>query len=357
MTPVMVMHPYRSDLEGKNVSDYVDPNNKHLFIEFRNKVKSDGAGFVAYMWQWKDNPDHIVPKLSYVIGFEPWGWIIGTGIYIEDVRITIESITKKLRNILIVILLIIIFISIYIVWQGIKTDLALEAANEELLKNTRLATLGLITGKVGHDLRNPLSTIEISINLIEQKISDKDASLRNVIQRIKRGISRCNNIINELLEYIRIGNLELEKTDIDNWLNSLVKDYQFMEDIHVNLNLNSHVTLNIDKERFYRCIVNILSNSIESMEENIAIGIDKKLIISSNVKDNNLIISFEDNGNGIPDDIKDKIFEPLFTTKAKGIGLGMTVIKQIMQQQGGEIEISSETGKGTIVTLILPIDN
>jgi PAS domain S-box-containing protein len=96
MTPRMVVHPYRRDLEGKDLSDLQDPSGTRVFVEFVNVVRRQGAGMVAYQWQWKDDPTHIVPKISYVKGFAPWGWIIGTGIYVDDVKQEIASITRRL---------------------------------------------------------------------------------------------------------------------------------------------------------------------------------------------------------------------------------------------------------------------
>ena len=93
MQPRIIMHPYRPDLEGQDISAYADPNGKRLFVEFVKIVRADGAGFVDYEWQWKDDPGRIVPKISFVKGFEPWNWIVGTGIYVEDVRAEIASIT------------------------------------------------------------------------------------------------------------------------------------------------------------------------------------------------------------------------------------------------------------------------
>jgi methyl-accepting chemotaxis protein len=83
--PKMIMHPFRADLDGKDLNDFKDPQGKALFVEFAKTCRAQGAGFVDYMWQWKDDKNRIVPKLSYVQAFTPWGWIIGTGIYINDV--------------------------------------------------------------------------------------------------------------------------------------------------------------------------------------------------------------------------------------------------------------------------------
>ncbi len=107
MHPRMVIHPYRTDLNGKDLSDYTDPEGKRVFVEFVNLVKSQGAGYVNYMWQWMDDEGRIAPKISYVKGFTPWGWVIGTGIYIDDVKAEINAITRNLIEISLFILTVI----------------------------------------------------------------------------------------------------------------------------------------------------------------------------------------------------------------------------------------------------------
>jgi PAS domain S-box-containing protein len=89
--PVMVIHPYRPDLNGKDLSEFRDSKGKLIFVEFARAVSPTGESYVEYMWQWNDDSTTIVPKLSYVRLFEPWNWIIGTGIYIEDVRTEIRK--------------------------------------------------------------------------------------------------------------------------------------------------------------------------------------------------------------------------------------------------------------------------
>ncbi len=89
--PHMVMHPYATHLDNKDLSSYKDKKGKYLFVEFVKICKAQGSGFVDYYWQWKDNKKKIVPKISYVKAFKPWKWIIGTGIYIEDVRAEINQ--------------------------------------------------------------------------------------------------------------------------------------------------------------------------------------------------------------------------------------------------------------------------
>jgi len=130
--PNMIMHPYRRDLNGKDLSNFSDPRGKRLFVEFVETVKKSGTGYVDYMWQWKDDSLHIVPKLSYVKLFEPWGWIIGTGVYIEDVKTEIKSLTNRLiwmsGGISSIILMLLIFIS----QQSIRSEMKRTAAEKEL---------------------------------------------------------------------------------------------------------------------------------------------------------------------------------------------------------------------------------
>jgi PAS domain S-box-containing protein len=96
MLPRMVMHPYRPELEGGDLGDYRDENGLRVFVEFVNAVREKDEGYVEYLWQWKDDKSHIVPKLSYVRRFAPWDWVIGTGIYLDDVNSEIAALTGRL---------------------------------------------------------------------------------------------------------------------------------------------------------------------------------------------------------------------------------------------------------------------
>jgi PAS domain S-box-containing protein len=135
MHPHLIMHPYRSDLEGKDITDFTDPSGKRLFVEFVKVVKTAGAGYVDYQWQWKDDPGRIVPKISYVRGFEPWGWIVGTGIYVEDVHNEIAAITRRLTFVCLAILLLIVGLSAYTVWQSASSERQRRQADTALRKS------------------------------------------------------------------------------------------------------------------------------------------------------------------------------------------------------------------------------
>jgi len=131
--PFMIEHPYRPDLNGSNLSAFVDPKGKKLFAEMVEVVHKSGQGYVDYMWQWMDEPGRIVPKISYVQEFEPWGWIIGTGIYIEDIREEISAIQKKLLGVLLLITALIALLLTFIVRQNLKAEIKRQQAETDLM--------------------------------------------------------------------------------------------------------------------------------------------------------------------------------------------------------------------------------
>ena len=127
-TPTMIMHPYRPELIGTDLNNYIDANGKKLFVEAATVVKEKQEGFIDYMWQWKDDSTKIVPKLSCVKSFQPWGWIVGTGIYLDD----IEEETSELKNSLLIISLIIAFTIAMILFYVVRQSLSIEMKRQKL---------------------------------------------------------------------------------------------------------------------------------------------------------------------------------------------------------------------------------
>lgn len=132
LEPRIIMHPYRTDLEGQLVSDFTDPKGKHLFVEVVEVVKRSEHGYVDYMWQWKDDPGRIVPKVSFVREFQPWAWVVGTGIYLDDVAREIASITNRLSMVSIGILLVVALLGFYMVQQSLASERQRWKAQQDL---------------------------------------------------------------------------------------------------------------------------------------------------------------------------------------------------------------------------------
>jgi PAS domain S-box-containing protein len=130
--PRMIMHPYRPELIDQELNNYKDPNGKLLFVESVQAVSETGEGFIDYMWQWKDDDTRIVPKLSYVKEYQPWGWIVGTGIYLEDVRIEIGILKSRLLKIAILISLILSAILAFIIRQSLRIENRRKQAEKDL---------------------------------------------------------------------------------------------------------------------------------------------------------------------------------------------------------------------------------
>lgn len=145
MHPFMVMHPYRPDLEGKDLTLFKDSQGKFPFIAMVEKVLDAGSGYVEYYWQWKDTPGKDAPKISYVKRFPPWNWIVGTGIYTDDIHREIAVIVRQFVIIFAGILGVIILLSLYISYQAVriqtKRSMAEKKQNLEELRLKKLLEL------------------------------------------------------------------------------------------------------------------------------------------------------------------------------------------------------------------------
>ncbi len=122
MHPRMVMHPYRTDLEGEDLTDFTDPDGVRPFVAFVEAVRNDSAGYVTYVWQWQDDPDRLEAKESYVRGFEPWGWIIGTGLYVDDVQQEIAAITGRMVDASFIVTVVATGLLLTVAYQSLKVE-------------------------------------------------------------------------------------------------------------------------------------------------------------------------------------------------------------------------------------------
>jgi PAS domain S-box-containing protein len=134
-TPKMIMHPYRKELNNKNLEDFKDTHEKTLFVDAVNLVQLHGEGFIDYYWQWKDDASKVVPKLSFVKKYDPWNWIIGTGIYLDDVNKEIAYLKSRLLAISSIIIGIIVIVLIYIVRQSLAIENKRKTAEVNLVQS------------------------------------------------------------------------------------------------------------------------------------------------------------------------------------------------------------------------------
>jgi PAS domain S-box-containing protein len=236
-----------------------------------------------------------------------------------------------------------------------ERTLQLKEAQEELIQGERLATLGKLTATVSHELRNPLGTIQTALCSISATLGQSEThQTERYLELAERSISRCVNIIEDLTDYTRVKKLDLSMTSIDEWLKALLNEQIFPEEIHCEWDLSCGVRAPIDQERLRQVIVNLVTNAEHALMDNRSKG--KLLQVSTRLCDGEYEVCVCDNGIGMSEETTDKIFEPLFSTKGFGVGLGMVISKTIVEQHHGILSVKSKEEEGTAVCLRLPLN-
>ncbi len=226
-------------------------------------------------------------------------------------------------------------------------------AEAELLKKTHLSTLGQLTATVAHELRNPLGAIRTTVPLLRAMTADKGIKVDRPISRIERSITRCDDLVSGLLDYSRSGEVSCRPMHFDRWLGEVLDEQALPEGITLERNLRApDVVVDLDPDRFRRVIINLVDNAAQAITQPPAPG--RKISISTKVADR-LEIVISDTGPGIAQDVLPRLFEPFFSTKSFGTGLGLPTVKQIVEHHRGTIAIESQFGHGTSAHIALPL--
>jgi signal transduction histidine kinase len=390
MHPRIVMHPYRPDLEGKDISGFSDPNGKRLFVEFVKVVKAKSAGYVDYEWQWKDDPGRIVPKISYVKGFEPWGWIVGTGIYVEDVRAEIAAITRKLTLICLGILAIIVALSVYVVQRSMIVEREKKQAEEkarlrqeQLFRAAKMVSLGTLVSGVAHEINNPVTSALLNIQTLRKVwqgvLPVLDERSRNggdfrvggmtykgirermpmLLSHIEDGTRRVRDIVTDLKDFARETPAE-RSDDIDvneivlkavGLVSNLIK--KTTNDFAVDYTPNPPVFKG-NTQRIEQVVINLVMNACQALSNSegavrVRTGRDPDGAC--------VFVEVRDEGIGITPEVMQRIKDPFFTTKrdAGGTGLGLAISDRIVRDHEGKMTFVSEQGRGTTVRVYFPV--
>jgi PAS domain S-box-containing protein len=226
----------------------------------------------------------------------------------------------------------------------------LKDANERLVKNERLAAIGELAGMVGHDLRNPLTGIKNATYFLKKKGATISIDqYEEMLETIDQCIDHSNKIINDLLDYSREMQLELTKYEARNLIENAIGMVQSPERIQIINNIQKETWIWVNPDKMMRVFINLIKNAIDAIPDK---GI---LEIKSKKTRNRVEIAFADTGSGISDETLKKIFTPLFTTKAQGMGFGLAICKRIVEAHGGTITVKTALNKGTTFTISLPI--
>lgn len=390
MNPMMIMHPYRPDLVGSDVSELKDPSGKRLFMEMVETVKKSDSGFVDYLWQWQDKSDKIVAKISYVKAFKPWGWVIGTGIYVEDIRQEIRDITQQVTLACSGILILFVIISAYIVHQGAKVKREQMAAQEQarikekqLIQADKMTSLGILVAGVAHEVNNPVTSIMLNAPSLkkawqsftpvlddhfrdrpDEKVCNMPYPVINeriemMLSSIEDSAARIKKIITELKDFSRpAGTGRNQMTDINlmitkslDLMRSLIKKSTRRFDVALD---NSIPMVLANEQKLQQVVINLIVNACQALEHP-----DQSIKVATGyaAESGMIQIRVADTGPGIEKKDLAKIKEPFFTTKRDdgGTGLGLSICEKIANDHKGTLEFKSVSGKGVTATLSIPV--
>lgn len=309
------------------------------------------------------------PKESRIITFAPLraeaplskisGPVIGIVEIVQDMSESHKAIFKFQKIVIITIIIvmgILFLVLLYIVkkGEGIIQKRALERfrLKEQLSRAEHLSSLGEMMAGISHEIRNPLGIIRNSAELLKKKVASFDPS-NTVPDIIVEEANRLNNIITDFLNFAKPKSPNLLPCRIEEvleknltYLGSQIKEQGHVIEKHYHSHLSEILA---DSDMLYQAFLNLLLNAMQAMPGG------GKIDIKITMDNNTVTILFEDEGEGIPDDLTDKIWDPFFTTKEKGTGLGLSIVENIIESHKGSTQIDNTPEHGTRVTIKLPV--
>ena len=226
-----------------------------------------------------------------------------------------------------------------------------EERTRKLKEAERLAAIGELATMVGHDLRNPLASMEYaSYTLRTDYASNLDKDGLRMLEILEEDIGRSNKIVNDLLDYSAKIRLDLEITDIKSILEKTYRSLKIPENVKIMDLAKDKPKIEVDFLKIQRVFINVLKNAIDAMPNGGTLTIESKEANSS------VEVTISDTGTGMSEETLRKLWTPLFTTKAKGMGFGLAISKRLIEAHGGNVSVQSELGKGTTFTITIPIE-
>ena len=230
----------------------------------------------------------------------------------------------------------------------------LEQAQDKIIRSEKLAAVGELASGVSHELRNPLNVIRNCVYLLNMTLTDKnvkaDDEILNTLKLLDQQVDISNKIVTDLLDFTRVRKPCLGKVDLNNIVKHSLSLIEMPGGIDMISDFHEYSPqIMVDSEQIERAFLNIMANGLQAMNGK------GNMTISTGFEDGHAWAKFIDTGCGIPEENMEKIFEPLFTTKRKGIGLGLAITKRLIEQNSGTIEVTSQVAKGTTFTVRLPL--
>ncbi|MEO8025609.1 MAG: ATP-binding protein [Bryobacteraceae bacterium] len=242
--------------------------------------------------------------------------------------------------------------------QAVAKELAtananLREAEAAVRRSERLAALGQLTAGLAHELRNPLGTIKNSAEMLSRTVPPGSEIAQEMAGYIATEVDRANSLVTRFLDFARPLRLELTSQDLNAVLERAISDFSRRKppfDVEVYRNYSPDVPkLAIDAEMLGSVILNLLTNAAQASPPKAVVTLKTRLLA------NGVEISVIDRGSGIQPDHLENIFNPFFTTKPEGVGLGLAIVSKIVDEHGGTIAVESEVGQGSVFRIILPL--
>lgn len=225
----------------------------------------------------------------------------------------------------------------------------LKVMEEKLVRAERLAAIGELAGIIGHDLRNPLQGIRSAVYYLKAHSSSQDEANREMLEEIDNCIDRSDKIIKDLVEYSQVINLELLATEPKLLVARSLAQVKAPVNVEVIDSTTSKPVLVVDSNCVERVFGGIVKNAYDAMPDG------GKLAITCSESSGNVVFDFQDTGIGMDEETLAQMWTPLFTTKAKGMGLGLSICKRLIEAHNGTISAKSAVGIGTTISIALPM--
>jgi signal transduction histidine kinase len=226
----------------------------------------------------------------------------------------------------------------------------LRTMEERLVQSERLATIGRFASQIAHEIRNPLSSITLNVELLEDELDGTADEARGLIRSVLKELDRLNDIVGEYLQFSRFPKPHLQRGHADGAIQELVSNFKAPSNVRIETKLMpSSPEIWLDERLLRQVLENLVRNGVEAIEGPGAVQIE------TDVVDRLFVIRVKDTGRGVPPEIQARLFEPFFTTKAHGTGLGLATSQQIIFEHNGHLVVESQAGKGSTFSILLPI--
>jgi signal transduction histidine kinase len=230
----------------------------------------------------------------------------------------------------------------------------LEATQEELVRKEKLALFGQVADTMGHELRNPLGVMNNAVYFLQTVLTEADENTREYLGNIKEEIADAERIVSDLLDAVRTKTPQPQTVEVAALIAQALGKCEVPAAVTVRLDIPEMLpAIQVDPGQMQQVLWNLISNGVEAMPDGGVLEID----VNEDRTAKTVIIGIKDSGSGIAPENLTKLFQPMFTTKARRVGLGLAVVKNLTQANGGSVEVESVPGNGSRFFVTLPSED